>query len=284
MKFLLKNKVYLLIFIISLLTFSFIFNQLMNQTIKEVDEKNKKLNIKEIKESNNVINEIKKPIQTESNYYIITSNTLNIRKLNNINSECIGLLYKDDIIEVVDKNNEWYKIKDKGFVNKNFIRVIDIETVKRQKNSSRSLFIRRPINIVNSVSNLHIDDLKNLLSETKLEGIEDAIIQVEKQYGINAFFVLAVARLESGNGTSKIAINKNNLFGLNAIDRDPYNKAFTFKNKSESVYCFANTIKHYYIDKGLKDITQINKKYSSSNNWSVNVNRIMLHDYQKIIN
>ena len=286
-KYISKKKfiIYLSIFIISLIVNAIFFNYIINQTVKDIEKKNNELLNKHDQRINNekpkVINE-KKP-----EYYIVTTNTLNIRKSNSINSECIGLLHMNDIIEVFDKNEEWYKIENNLFVNKNYLQVVNDplrEFIKRQKINSRSLLIRNPIDNINSKSNLHIEDLKNLLSGTKLEGIEEAILKSEQEYDINAFFILAVARLESGNGTSEIAINKNNLFGLNTVDKDPYNKAFTFNSKSESVYSFSNVIKKYYIDIGLKTVSQINTKYSSSDKWANKINNLMISDYQKIKN
>jgi len=288
-----KNKItiYLFLFIISALVTTIFFNHLINQTTEEIKKKNKgnsskPIQIQEEQYKRNKENNIKKPEgnnRKESEYYIITSNTLNIRKSNNVNSECIGMLYKNDFIEIIDKIDDWYKTKDNEFVNKNYLKIVNEDNfIRKQKNVSRSLFIRRPISIVNSKSNLHINDLKTLLSGTKLEGIEEAILKAERDYNINSFFILAVARLESGNGTSQIAREKNNLFGLNAIDKDPYNKAYNYNTKSESVDSFTNIIKKYYVNKGLNTIEQINTIYSSSDKWSNKINNIMLSDYQEV--
>ena len=48
----------------------------------------------------------------------------------------------------------------------------------------------------------------------------------EEKYGINAILMLAIAINESGWGTSNFAVNRNNLFGLNAIDADPGQASF----------------------------------------------------------
>ena len=44
---------------------------------------------------------------------------------------------------------------------------------------------------------------------------------VQENYGVNAVLMMAIGRNESGSGTSDIAQNKNNLFGLNAVDSKP---------------------------------------------------------------
>lgn len=44
----------------------------------------------------------------------------------------------------------------------------------------------------------------------------------QEQYGINALSIFSLARHESGTGTSRISIDKNNGFGHGAVDSDPY--------------------------------------------------------------
>jgi len=279
-----KNKLIICILIL-LLVQGLHINHIYNQTIKEVEKKNREL--LNIQQQKNTSKEPTLFIQEKLEYYVVISEFLNIRKSNSINSERVGILSKGDIVEIISKNDgEWYKNKNNNYINKNYLKKIDSnsslqEYINKRKLSSRGL-IRKPINIVNSKSNLHINDLKTLLSGTKLEGIEEAILKAERDYNINSFFILAVARLESGNGTSQIAREKNNLFGLNAIDKDPYNKAYNYNTKSESVDSFTNIIKKYYVNKGLNTIEQINTIYSSSDKWSNKINNIMLSDYQEV--
>jgi|GEM_PF-4009345 len=61
----------------------------------------------------------------------------------------------------------------------------------------------------------------NLSSKSALQGQGSALIKAQDDFGINALLELAFACHESGGGTSSYAINRNNLFGINAIDSDP---------------------------------------------------------------
>lgn len=133
-------------------------------------------------------------------------------------------------------------------------------------------------------SNASLGQLQSLLAGTNLEGIESALLEVEQNFGVNAFFTLAVAKLESGNGKSKLAIDKNNLFGMNAVDSNPYHAAFSYPSKSASVNDFGKRIKKGYIDQGLTTLASINNKYSSSSEWSVQVESIMETDLARIKN
>ncbi|MEG1537054.1 MAG: glucosaminidase domain-containing protein, partial [Clostridiales bacterium] len=48
----------------------------------------------------------------------------------------------------------------------------------------------------------------------QLSGQGESFAQAEQTYGVNALFLIAICQLESANGTSKLAVNKNNLAGL----------------------------------------------------------------------
>lgn len=58
----------------------------------------------------------------------------------------------------------------------------------------------------------------NTDSKSKLRGIGKILKNVEKQYGINALLILAIAINESANGMSDKAQKMNNIFGLRVID------------------------------------------------------------------
>lgn len=130
-------------------------------------------------------------------------------------------------------------------------------------------------------SNVSASDLDSMLSGTQLAGIGHALVEVEQRYGINAFFTLAVAKLESGNGQSRIARDKNNLFGMNAIDSNPYNAAFSYNSKAHSILDFGERLNRNYIQQGLTSLQSINTKYSSSSAWASKVNTIMVGDASK---
>lgn len=63
----------------------------------------------------------------------------------------------------------------------------------------------------------------NTPSNSILRNKGQALIDVQNKYGVNAMMVLGVAMNESARGTSQIAISKNNIFGLNAVDSDTGN-------------------------------------------------------------
>jgi beta-N-acetylglucosaminidase len=133
-------------------------------------------------------------------------------------------------------------------------------------------------------SGLTEDHISTIFKGTALEdqGLEEVILEIEKTYSINAYFTIAVMKLESGNGESRLAKTKNNLFGLNAIDGN-MDEAFSFKTKGESIRKFGQLISKNYVGKGYTTIEKISKKYCPSNSeWPSLVASIMRSDYKKL--
>ncbi|WP_408007891.1 S-layer homology domain-containing protein [Pseudalkalibacillus sp. A8] len=79
------------------------------------------------------------------------------------------------------------------------------------------------------------DTYKSKYPKSTLEGTGEIFKMVEKKYGVNALYFLSHAIHESAWGTSKIAVDKNNLFGLGAVDSNPYENAFTFESLEEGI-------------------------------------------------
>lgn len=135
---------------------------------------------------------------------------------------------------------------------------------------------------VTSDSNMTYEKVEKLVEGTFLDGAEEAIYRAEEEYGIDPLFTYAVACLESDYGRSPIARDKNNLYGMNAEDDDPYNKAYYYDSKSESIEDFIERIDKYYVSQGYTDIDDINRKYSSDSNWHIKVYAIMNEGANKI--
>ena len=73
-------------------------------------------------------------------------------------------------------------------------------------------------------------------NKSVMYGTSEYYLNAEKLYGANALSIFSLARHESGNGRSDIAVNKNNLFGHNAIDGNAYNNATGYLDARRSIY------------------------------------------------
>lgn len=63
-------------------------------------------------------------------------------------------------------------------------------------------------------SNLSINQLNNILSNTAIKGYGESFYWLEHNHNINALFAISIAVIESGAGTSYNARKRNNLFGI----------------------------------------------------------------------
>ncbi|WP_274362314.1 glucosaminidase domain-containing protein [Paenibacillus thermotolerans] len=227
--------------------------------------------------------------------YEVTAYYLNVRSEPNSSSKILDVVSKGSILEVINPtDNGWLALKEGGFVHGKYAKSIDeeVQQVKRQEpvtilSAERSETARpeKPTSFVESDSGLTEEHIAKLFEGTALEGegLEKAILDVEKNYGINSYFTIAVMKLESGHGKSRIAQNKNNLFGLNATGDNPYKKALSFETKGDSVQKFGHIISEHYLDKGLTSIDKVAQKYCGANpKWPSLVKGIMKSDYKKI--
>ena len=71
--------------------------------------------------------------------------------------------------------------------------------------------------------------------KSKLYNSGQDFINTQEKYGINAMLMLIVGINESSSGLSTISQDKNNLFGLGAVDADPYNSAHSFNTVGDCI-------------------------------------------------
>lgn len=267
----------------------------------------------EVQQNNEVIVE---PTVAVANY-VVTADFLNVRACADANatSEIIDVVKKGSILEVTEtEDNGWLKLQVEGYVHGKYAQLIsdptapkdsikesaqvkilsventtvenDIPETQPSDNNQHAGLPSKPTSLVKSESSLTEENITQIFEGTALSGyeLEKAILEIEQEYGINAYFTIAVMKLESGHGKSQIAQNKNNMFGLNAIDSDTYNNAYSFETKGESVQKFGQLISDYYLDQGYTSVEKVAKKYCLANpKWPILVKSIMESDYNKLL-
>lgn len=130
---------------------------------------------------------------------------------------------------------------------------------------------------VSKPSGVTVEDLKKVTTQG-LVGLEEAFWQAEQDYGINCLFVMAIAAIESGNGT----INGvgNNMFGWGG-------GYIAFSSKAEGIDVVARGLAKNYLTPGSglysgKTISSVNKRYASSSTWDDKVAKKMVSYYATI--
>lgn len=109
-----------------------------------------------------------------------------------------------------------------------------------------------------------------------------AFVEAERQTGINAVFLAAVAALESGWNTSAVAENKNNLFGWSAATGYA-----DFESKEDCIAEVAGCIKTLYLSPdGIYfngyTVEAVNIRYNGNEQWETAVLQIV-QDIQRRI-
>ncbi|MGL5715724.1 MAG: N-acetylmuramoyl-L-alanine amidase [Paraclostridium sp.] len=148
------------------------------------------------------------------------------------------------------------------------------------------------INNIQEKSNITSEQLEKSINEIRLDngfdGVWSSFLKAEKDYNINAIVLCAIACLESGYGTSKLATEKNNLFGLDAPTelQGQANYGSGYKSKEDCInYCghrlgkqyleLDNSAKWRYCN-GKKDLATIGTKWSESKDWANKVENIAM--------
>lgn len=149
------------------------------------------------------------------------------------------------------------------------------------------LFNRNDIRNPSGVSGYRLDmAVKKMRPENGLEGLGVCFQHMEEKYSINSIILLSIAILESGYGLSKLAKEKNNLFGLDANDsyKGTENYGGKYKSKEECIEAAAFRIAKQYLEidvtcpwryiMGKVDLDSLGDRWCSNPDWANKVNRI----------
>ena len=203
---------------------------------------------------------------------------------------------------------DWIKVSyngKEGYIINSNITSDRVNSLIKEKNRIATLKNNLNIDIDVSVpSGLTLSDFKTVLSNNRsdknniFEENAEIFYSIEQKYKINGIFLASIGILESGWGTSTIAIDKNNLFGYMAYDRDPYNSAKNFESYAECIDTVAQALSTkylhmsgVYISEGLKatgtyyngpTIQAVNIKYATDSEWGNKVFENMQFLYNRL--
>jgi len=136
-------------------------------------------------------------------------------------------------------------------------------------------------------SGLNVGQADSLLKGTGLEGLGKAFVEAEKNYQVNAFYLIAHAAWESGWGKSRLSREKNNLFGFMAYDGSPYKSAKRFKSKAEGIDVVARYISQHYLDETGRyyhgpTLRGMNVRYATDQNWDRGIAKVIIYLVKKL--
>lgn len=188
---------------------------------------------------------------------------------------------EDDGVEIPERNVESTYIEEE----------IVFEVKKREREEIKepqrgSIRPRYNLNDLTEKSYVTIEHLEKKLEGTSLYEVAKDYVLAEEKYGINAIFLCALSIQESGWGRSKLAMNKNNIFGYGAYNKSPYKSAKYFNSKSECIDVVARHLVENYLTEGGKyyngkSLDAVNKRYSldsqgnPNKEWYKNISLLM---------
>ncbi|ASU00942.1 tape measure protein [Bacillus phage Anthony] len=114
-----------------------------------------------------------------------------------------------------------------------------------------------------------------------MRGMGAVFLKAGQETGLDPRYLIAHAAEESAWGTSKIARDKGNFFGIGAFDDSPYASAFEFKDGSGSaaergIMGGAKWIADKYYGKGRTTLDAMHKAgYATNSDWATNIASIM---------
>lgn len=210
---------------------------------------------------------------------------------------------------IVDEAGEdWLKVTyngKQGFIKTANITSDSVTPLITEKN--RIATLKNNLNIemdLSNVSGLTLSDYKTIFSHNVadknniFENNYKYFYDAEQKYKINGIFLASIGIHESAWGTSRLAVDKNNLFGFTAYDSDPYNSATTFISYEDAIDTVANTLAVKYLHTSGTSITDnltatgiyyngttvksVNVRYASDENWALKVYSYMEYLYDKL--
>ena len=121
-----------------------------------------------------------------------------------------------------------------------------------------------------------------------LSGIEETLIEVQDEYKVNALLILAIVRLESGNGKSSIAKSRNNLGGIIGWEKS-VRVYKSFDSRSDCVIYMAKLLSESYLTEGGKyhsgyTLPDIAKRYSAAPDKWCELVKELIYEIQEGIN
>ena len=248
-------------------------------------------------------------VKTGDTVYV-TSDELGLMETNSEESRRITTLKRNDNLKILKITQNWYEVSYQnmtGWVKNECTTYINSKEENETKESTKTkqeLNSNLSFNMaLNKPSGLSLEQFKKILNDSKdknkiFTNNSEYFYYIEKQYNINGIFVAAVGIHESSWGTSKIALQKNNLFGYGAYDSNPYNGAYNFSNYSECIDLISRVFVKYYLNPsgtsiygGEKaigtyyngaNLKGINQRYATDKNWANGVYTYMKYLYNKL--
>ena len=201
------------------------------------------------------------------------------------------------------KNSQSMTIQDLAF--RNIQNQINTEYLKKLDQDKKDNTIlaqdkkRKGVDRYSDLSNKYItinaDKMNQIIDfwenrngyKTPFHGHGQIFIKASKKSGLDPLYIFAHAVVESGWGTSHYAINRNNYFGINAVDHNPDNAYHMGKDMEDGIVNGAVWISDNFYKEGAYSLnTMVNgsKKYATDSKWVDKIEYIWNESYAIMFN
>ena len=245
-------------------------------------------------------------VHIDDQMYLLEAEDLKEEAKDEANTVCNVPRYLN--VKIKEAGEDWIKVsyKDKeGYLKTTNITSEAVSPLIKEKNRVAALKNNLNIDMDLSVpSGLTLSDFKTILSNNLsdknkiFEQNAENFYKAEQKYKVNGIFLASIGIHESAWGTSKIANDKNNLFGFTAYDSDPYNSATSFDNYESAINKVAETLSTKYLRTSGTKISEdlvaigtyfngttaksVNVRYASDEGWADKVFTYMQYLYGKL--
>ena len=245
-------------------------------------------------------------VHIDDQMYLLEKEDLKEEAKDEANTVCNVPRYLN--VKIKEAGEDWIKVsyKDKeGYLKTTNITSEAVSPLIKEKNRVAALKNNLNIDMDLSVpSGLTLSDFKTVLSNNLsdknkiFEQNAENFYKAEQKYKVNGIFLASIGIHESAWGTSKIANDKNNLFGFTAYDSDPYNSATSFDNYESAINKVAETLSTKYLRTSGTKISEdlvatgtyfngttaksVNVRYASDEGWADKVFTYMQYLYGKL--
>ena len=194
-------------------------------------------------------------VHIDDQMYLLEAEDLKEEAKDDSNTICNVPRYLN--VKIKEAGEEWIKVAyngKEGYLKTTNITSEAVTPMIKEKNRIATLKNNLNVDMDLSVpSGLTLSDFKTVLSNNLsdknkiFEQSAEYFYKAEQKYKVNGIFLASIGIHESAWGTSKIANDKNNLFGFTAYDSDPYNSATSFDNYENAINKVAEVLSTKYL-------------------------------------
>ena len=245
-------------------------------------------------------------VHIDDQMYLLEAEDLKEEAKDDSNTICNVPRYLN--VKIKEAGEEWIKVAyngKEGYLKTTNITSEAVTPMIKEKNRIATLKNNLNVDMDLSVpSGLTLSDFKTVLSNNLsdknkiFEQSAEYFYKAEQKYKVNGIFLASIGIHESAWGTSKIANDKNNLFGFTAYDSDPYNSATSFDNYENAINKVAEVLSTKYLHVAGTKISDeltatgtyfngttaksLNVRYASDTGWADKVFNYMQYLYNKL--